>query len=118
MIVELGMTSPSLRCRHNVSDAFITWRVNGSSVGQFPDIRTGFVNENGNIVDTLTIPAELQYNGTVVECVAAFFNGPPSEVTPEATIIFVPANLSTIVPGIHINFSLRNLVSKSVQVLP
>jgi hypothetical protein len=66
--------------------------VNGSSVGQFPDIRPGFVNESGNIVYTLTIPAEPQYNGTVVECVAVFLDGSPIEVTPAATIFFTPTD--------------------------
>ena len=64
--------------------------MNGSSVGRFPDIRPGFVNENGTIVHTLTIPAEPQYNGTVVECVAYFLDGSPTEVSPPATIFFTP----------------------------
>ena len=71
-----------------ISDAYITWRVNGSLVGRFPDIITGSVNEDGNRIDILTIPAEPQYNGTVVECVAVFFDGSPTEVTPPATILF------------------------------
>ena len=90
MIVELGTATPPFRCRHTSSDASINWRVNGSSVGRFPDIISGSLNEDGNRVDTLTIPAEPQYNGTVVECVAVFFDGSPTEVSPAATISFTP----------------------------
>ena len=102
MIVELGMATPPCRCRHTSSVVLITWRVNGSSVGQFPDIRLGSVNESGNIVYTLTIPSEPQYNGTEVVCLAVSFDGlTPTEVTPAATILFTPTNNSpTIAPGI------------------
>ena len=92
MIVELGTETPPSRCRHTSSDAFITWRVNGSPFAQFPDIRYDFTNEDGNIVYTPTIPAELQYNGTVVECVAFFLDGSPTEVSPAATIFFTPTD--------------------------
>ena len=91
MTVELGKATPPTRCRHMTSDAhIISWRVNGLTVRQFSDIRTDFVNENGSIVYTLTIPAQPQYNGTVVECVAIFFDGSPTEVSPPATIFFTP----------------------------
>ena len=89
--VELGTATPPIRCRHTSSNAIITWRVNGSPSGQFPDIRTGSVNEDGNRVATLTIPAELQYNGTVVDCIAFFLDGSPTEVSPAATIFFTLA---------------------------
>ena len=92
MTVELGTATPPCRCRHMTSDAHISWRVNGSPSGRFPDIRPGSVNEDGTIVDTLTIPAEPQYNGTVVECVAVFFDGSPTEVSPPATILFIPTS--------------------------
>ncbi|MCG8621400.1 MAG: hypothetical protein MJE68_05270, partial [Proteobacteria bacterium] len=69
-MVVLGTSTPPSRCRHTSSDAFISWRVSGSPSGQFPDIRSGSINEDGFIVNTLNIPAEPQYNGTVVECVA------------------------------------------------
>ena len=86
--VELGAPTPPCRCRHTSSDANTFWRVNGSPSGQFSDIRSGSVNESGTIVHTLTIPAEPQYNGTVVVCVGVFFDGSPTEVTPAATILF------------------------------
>ena len=89
--VELGTATPPFRCHHTSSNAGIVWIVNGSSVGRFTDIRSGSVNEDGTIVHTLTIPAEPQYNGTVVECVAIFFDGSLPEVSPAATIFFTLA---------------------------
>ena len=74
---------------HKNFNHIITWRVNGSPLGQFPDIRSGSIDENGSRVDTLTIPAEPQYNGTEVECLAVFLDGSPTEVTPIATIILL-----------------------------
>ena len=105
--VKLGTTPPPLRCCHTSSQAIITWIVNGSPVRQFPDIRSGFVNESGNIVNTLTIPAELQYNGTVVECLAVFIDGSPTERAPAATILFTPTNSSTSVRGNATQFQCR-----------
>ena len=90
-MVEVGTATPPFRCRHTSSDAIISWRVTGSSIGRFPDIRSGSVNEDGNRVDTLTIPAEPQYNGTVVECIA-FFLTSQAEVSPAATIFFTPTD--------------------------
>ena len=93
MTVELGTATPPFRCRHTSSDALIAWRVNGSSITS-DDIRPGSINENGATVHTLTIPAEPQYNGTVMECVAFFFDGSPpvSEVSPPATLFFTPTD--------------------------
>ena len=90
--VELGTETPPSRCRHISSDALINWLVNGLSLGQFPDIRSESVYEDGTIVHTLTIPAEPQYNGTVVECVAFFVDGSPIEVTPAAILLFTPTD--------------------------
>ena len=91
--VELGTVTPSCRCRHMILDAHISWSVNGSPSGWFPDITSGFVNESGIIVYTLTIPAEPQYNGTEVVCVAVFFDGSPTETTPAAIILlFTPTD--------------------------
>ena len=97
MTVELGTALPPCRCRHT-SGTFITWRVNGLAVGDFPDIIPGSINENGTIVNTLTIPDEPQYNGTVVECVAVFFDGSLPEVSPIATIILLFLNSTDSLP--------------------
>ena len=98
--IELGTAPPPLRCRHMSLEAQIFWRVNDSPSGDFPDIRSGSINESGNIVYTLTVPGNPQYNGTMVECVAVFLNGlTQAEVTPAATILFTTTS-PTIVPGI------------------
>ena len=102
MIVEFGTVTPPFRCRHMSSNALITWRVNGSPVGQFPDIRSASVNESGNIVHTLTVPDEPAYNGTVVECVAAFVDGTPTEVTPTATVIYTPTLPTSSIPCMYL----------------
>ena len=44
-------------------------------------------DSSGTRVDTLTIPAIPEYNGTEVVCVATFFDESPSEVTPPANLI-------------------------------
>lgn len=44
---------------------------------QFPDITTGSNNDNGTLVNTLTIPATPEYNGTEMVC-RAFLDGPLS----------------------------------------
>ena len=98
MTVEVGAATPHFRCRHMSSNAFIFWRVNGLPSRDFPDIRSGSVNENDNIVHTLTVPAEPQYNGTEVVCFAVFLDGSPTEMTPAATIIFL-SNPPTVVLG-------------------
>ena len=103
MIVELGTATPPFRCRHTSPEVLILWTVNGSPSRDFLDIRSGSVNESGNIVHTLTIPAEPRYNGTEVVCLAVFRDGlTPTEVTPAATILllFTPTTSPTIVPGI------------------
>ena len=88
VMVELGTETPPFRYRHMILGASIIWRVNGLPLEQFPEIRSGSMNESGTIVDTLTIPIEPQYNGTVVVCLAVFFDGSPTEVSPAATILF------------------------------
>ena len=72
------------RCRHPTADV-IVWRVNGSSVGQnpSPDISPGTIGDyDGSLVNTLTIVARPEYNGTEVVCVALFIDGSPFETSP------------------------------------
>jgi hypothetical protein len=79
-------------------EANINWLVNGSVARRFPNITSGSINESGNIVYTLTIPAEPQYNGTEVVCLAVF-TITDFEATPTATIFFSSPNSPTMVPG-------------------
>jgi hypothetical protein len=65
------------RCQYPAASD-IRWRVNGSLVGRSPppDITPGIIrDDNGNLVDTLTIAARPEYNGTEVVCVAKFIDG-------------------------------------------
>jgi hypothetical protein len=88
--IELGRRElVEYRCRHTSSDALINWLVNGSSLGDFPDIRSESVSEDGNTVYILTIPAEPQYNGTEVVCVAFFLDGSPREMTPPVKLYYI-----------------------------
>ena len=77
------------RCRHPTA-SFIDWRVNGSLVGQDPprEIIPGTTRDvNGNLVNTLTITARPEYNGTEVVCVAFFVDGSPDEQTEPAMLL-------------------------------
>ena len=90
--VENGVEMDAMfRCRHQRVDAVISWQINGSSSRLNHDVVDSFIRQsNGTIVDTLTIPAIPEYNGTEVVCVATFFDGSPSEVTP-------PANFTVLI---------------------
>ena len=77
------------RCRRPTADV-IRWRVNGSLVGRNPppDITPSIIrDDNGNSVDTLTITALPQYNGTEVVCVARFDDSRPEELSQPAILI-------------------------------
>ena len=77
------------RCRHPTADT-IRWRVNGSLVGRDPppDIILGIIrDDNGNLVDTLTITARPMYNGTEVVCVAGFDDSRPQELSQPVVLI-------------------------------
>ena len=49
LTIETGSGLALFRCRHMSPEAFILWRVNGSSPGQYP---TGSINENSARVYT------------------------------------------------------------------
>ena len=84
---ESGIEKNALfKCRHQVQDANIGWRINGTSIGQYLDITRGVVPENDSLVEILTIPALLEYNGTTVVCLAFFIDGSPPESTPAVTL--------------------------------
>ena len=82
------------RCRHPNAN-LIGWIVNGSSLGQNPppDITPGTTrDDDGALVNTLTIIARPEYNETVVEC-QAFFDG-STEMTPPVTLTIINGKLS------------------------
>lgn len=89
LVIGMSEAKAVFRCRHQSLEATISWRVNGSPPGEFPDITRGTVRENGTEVDTLTIqPARSEYNGTEVVC-RALFDVPPIQVTPPATLTII-----------------------------
>ena len=90
MNIENGVDREAVfRCGHQCIDAVLSWLINGSSSRLYPDVVDGFIRGNNGIrVDTLTIPAIPEYNGTDVVCVATFLDGSP-EVTPPADFIII-----------------------------
>ena len=65
------------RCQ-NIRAVFVFWKFNGSMVTQNPppDITPATTrDENNRLVNTLTIVARSEFNGTQVECGAILQNG-------------------------------------------
>ena len=95
--VENGVERDAVfRCRHQGRDAVISWLMNGSSSRLYPGAVDSFIRDsNGTRVDTLTIPAIPEYNGTEVVCVANLFDGSPIEVTPPAHLIITGISART-----------------------
>ena len=90
--VENGVEVDAVfRCRYQYTEAEILWLINGSSSRQYRDVVEGFIlDNNGTRVDTLTIPAIPEYNGTEVICEPSLYGGSPPEVTPPAYLtIFI-----------------------------
>ena len=88
-------------CRHPTAD-LIDWIVNGSMIGTNPppDIYLGIVQgDNETLVDTLTILGRPEYNGTVVVCEAFFRNGSRSELSPEALLVLLDLDTTSLPPG-------------------
>ena len=77
------------RCRHSTADT-IRWRLDGvliSGSNPPPDVTpSSDRDEDGNLVQILTIVASQQYNGSEVVCVARFDDGSPNESTLPATL--------------------------------
>ena len=75
-------------CHHPTAD-LIDWFINGSLVGANPppDIfPSTILDDNGTIVDTLSIVGRPEYNGTVVVCEAFFRDGRQSQFSPEVLL--------------------------------
>ena len=81
----------TFRCRHPRAE-IIRWRVNGEliSLSNPPSNITPSTtrDDNNNVVFTLTIVTRLEYNQTMVVCVARFDDGSP-DVTTEAALLTV-----------------------------
>ena len=75
-------------CDH-ITAAFYDWTVNGSIIGPDPppDITPGTNRDNdGDLVNTLTILARPGYNGIEVQCEALFRDGSPPELSAIAVL--------------------------------
>ena len=76
-------------CQYLTAD-YVLWHVNGTVVRRnyHPDITPGTTrDDNDELVDTLTITAHPEYNGTEVVCVAGFDDGRPEE--PSGTVFLL-----------------------------
>ena len=94
--VEVPVGSEAVfRCQHSTANN-IDWIVNGSFVGRSPppDITLGIITEGDNPVDTLTIVARHDYNGTTIVCVAVFRDGSPDETSQPAAVLRVQGEIS------------------------
>ena len=54
-----------------------------------PDITPGIITEGAALVDTLTIVARFDYNGTTIVCVAQFDDGSPDETSQPPVVLMV-----------------------------
>lgn len=68
------------RCLHSDAE-FYGWRIDGRSA------RTANLSEVSVQSNMLTILALPEYNGTVVECIALYSDGTPSQTSPPALLI-------------------------------
>ena len=85
--VEQGVAT--FHCQHSFAVA-VGWRVNGMSLNtaNFQNISTNSTpGPNGAATLTLSIGTLLEYNGTTIECVAAFFDGSLPMFTPPVLLL-------------------------------
>ena len=96
-VANIG-TDVTFKCRHPRADT-IRWRVNDeliSSSNPPPNVTPSTTrDDNNNLVSTLTIAARLEYNQTMVVCVARFDDHSPEQTT-EAALLTVVDGGSTI----------------------
>ena len=92
--VEQGVAV--FHCQHRSSDD-ISWRVNGSTIN--PLNYTKLPLSGGGFSSSLSIEARIDFNRTMVECVAIFFQGSfPFQFTVPVTLIQGMDNLMVSVP--------------------
>ena len=74
-------------CEHRSADATF-WRINGTSLIDFPGLHDDFIDENIGRFNTLTVAALLEYNTTIVQCVAILLSdSSQQELTPTAILL-------------------------------
>ena len=72
------------QCQHPTADA-IAWRINGTTLRDFPE-GVSIVRSSDGLL-TLTIMALSEYNSTVIECVAVFFDSSSEETSPAIMMV-------------------------------
>ena len=86
------------RCRHERTDAIISWLVNGNLSTRYSDVIAGSIRENnGTFVDTLTIPTIPVYNGTEVVCVATVISDDDSTSEKAPPVMLIISGLYTMI---------------------
>ena len=84
MAVEQG--TATFQCQHPLAIA-IGWRVNGIPLLNIADLQN-LSSTTHNGVTMLSIGGLLENNGTIVECIATFFDGsPPISSTPVPLLV-------------------------------
>ena len=89
LTVAVEQGTATFYCKHLTCDN-IGWRVNGVPVNRInsPNISINDIQESGGgRINTLSIGTLLEFNQTAVECVAVFFHGTPSPLTPAVTLL-------------------------------
>ena len=71
-------------CQHTTANV-ITWRINGTSLGDFPEGVSSAIISGG--IFTLMIAALPDYNLTVIECEALFSDSPSAQTEPAIMMI-------------------------------
>lgn len=91
------------RCLHTNADV-IRWKRDGQLIGTSfpPGITPGTYRDGNNyLVQTLTVEARPEYNGTEIVCVARFDDGSPEEFTSPAFLQGVYCNSFGILDCVH-----------------
>ena len=73
----------TFRCQHTVAH-IVYWRFDGNTVGSHPPsgISRSTSEERDSTVLILMVSGNHEYNGSMIECVAAFLNGSSEETNP------------------------------------
>ena len=103
LTVAVEQGTATFYCQHLSCDG-INWRINGVPVNKInsPNISIDKIQESvGGRIYTLLIGTLLEFNQTTVECVAVFFDGTPSPLTPAVTLLI--QGLMSVLLHVHVH---------------
>lgn len=91
LVLAVEQKIATFNCQHHTADA-IGWKVNGTGpaldVINIPNITIDRLLLHGNdFLYTLIIGTLLEYNQTIIECVAIFFDGREQQSTAPVTLL-------------------------------